>query len=43
MQLELLLKGAKAYNEAVAAYDDVIKVSPTYGPVYRELAETYYY
>lgn len=43
MQLGVLLKGAKAYNEAVAAYDDVIKVSPTYGPVYRELAETYYY
>jgi hypothetical protein len=42
MQLEYYLK-VKAYNEAVAAYDDVIKVSPTYGPVYRELAETYYY
>jgi hypothetical protein len=41
MQLEYYLK-VKAYNEAVAAYDDVIKVSPTYGPVC-ELAETYYY
>ena len=43
MQLGVLLKGAKAYNEAVAAYEEVIAVSPTYGPVYRELAETYYY
>ncbi|WP_418263983.1 tetratricopeptide repeat protein [Flavobacterium faecale] len=42
MQLGVLLKGAKAYTEAVAAYDDVIATSPNYGPVYRELAETYY-
>ncbi|WP_220763029.1 hypothetical protein [Flavobacterium sp. UMI-01] len=42
MQLGVLLKGAKAYTEAVAAYDDVIAISPNYGPVYRELAETYY-
>ncbi|WP_413999401.1 tetratricopeptide repeat protein [Flavobacterium sp. W1B] len=43
MQLGVLLKGAKAYTEAVAAYNDVIAISPNYGPVYRELAETYYY
>jgi cytochrome c-type biogenesis protein CcmH/NrfG len=43
MQLGVLLKGAKAYTEAVAAYNDVIAINPTYGPVYRELAETYYY
>jgi predicted Zn-dependent protease len=43
MQLGVLLKGAKAYNEAVKAYNDVIAISPNYGPVYRELAETYYY
>lgn len=43
MQLGVLLKGAKAYNEAVSAYDNVIASSPSYGPVYRELAETYYY
>ncbi|WP_342748673.1 hypothetical protein [Flavobacterium faecale] len=42
MQLGVLLKGAKAYTEAVAAYDDVIAINPSYGPVYRELAETYY-
>jgi alanine dehydrogenase len=41
MQLGVLLKGAKSYNEAVAAYDEVIKVSQ-HGPVY-QLAETYYY
>jgi predicted Zn-dependent protease len=42
MQLGVLLKGAKAYTEAVAAYDDVIATNANYGPVYRELAETYY-
>lgn len=43
MQLGVLLKGAKAYTEAVKAYDEVMKSNPNYGPVYRELAETYYY
>lgn len=43
MQLGVLLKGAKAYIEAVSAYDKVIETDPNYGPVYRELAETYYY
>lgn len=42
MQLGVLLKGAKAYTEAVKAYDAVIATNASYGPVYRELAETYY-
>ena len=42
MQLGVLLKGAKAYTEAVKAYDNVIAINANYGPVYRELAETYY-
>ena len=42
MQLGVLLKGAKAYTEAVKAYNEVISINPNYGPVYRELAETYY-
>jgi len=42
MQLGVLLKGAKAYTEAVKAYNEVIASNPNYGPVYRELAETYY-
>ncbi|CAM2832651.1 Tetratricopeptide repeat-containing protein [Flavobacterium frigoris] len=43
MQLGVLLKGAKAYTEAVKAFNDVIATNPNYGPLYRELAETYYY
>jgi tetratricopeptide (TPR) repeat protein len=43
VQQGVLLKGAKAYAEAVAAFDNVTASSPSYGPVYRELAETYYY
>jgi predicted Zn-dependent protease len=42
MQLGVLLKGAKAYTEAVKAYNEVIAIDANYGPVYRELAETYY-
>ena len=42
MQLGVLLKGAKAYTEAVKAYNEVIGINPSYGPVYRELAETHY-
>jgi len=42
MQLGVLLKGAKAYTEAIKAFDEVIKIDSNYGPVYRELAETYY-
>lgn len=42
MQLGVLLKGAKAYTEAVKAYNEVIALNQNYGPVYRELAETYY-
>lgn len=42
MQLGVLLKGAKAYDRALSSYNEVIAINPNYGPVYRELAETYY-
>ncbi len=42
MQLGVLLKGARAFTEAVKALYDVVDVDKNYGPVYRELAETYY-
>ncbi|MBF4508368.1 tetratricopeptide repeat protein [Flavobacterium sp. JLP] len=42
MQLGVLLKGAKSYEEAIKAFNEVIAIDANYGPVYRELAETYY-
>lgn len=42
MQLGVLLKGAKSWDEALKAFDEVIGINANYGPVYRELAETYY-
>jgi predicted Zn-dependent protease len=43
VQMGVLLKGAKAYTDAILAFNEVTTSNPTYGPVYRELAETYYY
>lgn len=42
MQQGVLLKNAKAFNEAKNALEEVAKANPSYGPVYRELAETYF-
>lgn len=42
MQLGVLLKGARAFTEAVKAFDGIVATNANYGPVYRELAETYY-
>ncbi len=42
MQLGVLLKGARALSEAKSALDNVVSINPNYGPVYRELAETFY-
>lgn len=42
MQQGVLLKGAKSFTEADRLFKEVIAINPNYGPVYRELAETYY-
>ncbi|OWP77173.1 tetratricopeptide repeat protein [Flavobacterium oreochromis] len=42
MQLGVLLKGAKAFNEAKSAIDEVLTINSSYGPAYRELAEIYF-
>lgn len=42
MQQGVLLKGAKSYDEAVKLFNEVTASNANYGPVYRELAETYY-
>jgi len=41
MQLGVLLKGASTFDEAIKTFNEVKTIDPNYGPVYRELAETY--
>lgn len=43
MNLAKITKNAKAFNEAVKSFDEILKINPNFGPVYRELAETYYF
>lgn len=42
MQLGVLLKGARAFNEAKTAIEGLLATNPSYGPAYRELAEIYF-
>lgn len=43
LQLGVITKNTRAaFPEAVKEFDGVIAKNPNYGPVYRELAETYY-
>ena len=42
MQQGVLLKGAKQFAQADKEFNNVIAANASYGPVYRELAETYY-
>ena len=43
LQLGVITKNTRAaFPEAVAAFDKIIAMDANYGPVYRELAETYY-
>lgn len=42
LQLGVLKKGSRAFNEAKADFDNILAANPTYGPAFRELAETYY-
>lgn len=41
VELGKINKLSKAYPEAIAEYNSVIALDPTYGPAYRELAEVY--
>ena len=43
LQLGVITKNTRAaFPEAIKAFDAVVAANPNYGPVYRELAETYY-
>lgn len=43
IKLAAITKNAKAFPEAVKAFNEIVTANPNYGPVYRELAETYYH
>ena len=43
MKMASITKNAKAFSEAVKSFNEIIKVNENYGPVYRELAETFYF
>lgn len=42
VELGVINKLAKAFQESVNEFNSVVASNPNYGPVYRELAETYY-
>lgn len=43
LQMAVITKNAKAFPEAIKSFNEIVSTDPNYGPVYRELAETYYY
>lgn len=43
LQMAVITKNTRvAFPEAIKAFDAIVATNPNYGPVYRELAETYY-
>lgn len=42
LQLGVITKGSKAFQEAKSSFENILTINPNYGPAYRELAETYY-
>lgn len=42
LQLAMITRNARAYNESIKAINEVISLDPNYGPAHRELAETYF-
>lgn len=43
LRMAVITKNAKAFQEAANSFNEIAASAPNYGPVYRELAETYYY
>jgi tetratricopeptide (TPR) repeat protein len=42
LQRGVITKNSKAFAEAKAEFEGILRDNPNYGPAYRELAETYY-
>ncbi len=42
VELGVINKMSKAFQESVDEFNSVLSIDPNYGPAYRELAETYY-
>lgn len=41
IQMAIILRGARAWTEAIEALEEIVQRKPDYAPTYRELAETY--
>jgi len=41
VQMAVIMRGSRAWNEAIGSLEEIIAKKPNYAPTYRELAETY--
>jgi predicted Zn-dependent protease len=41
VQMAVIIRGSRAWNEAITDFEAIIAKKPNYAPTYRELAETY--
>jgi len=43
LQMAVIVKNSKAFDVAMKSLNELLETYPNYGPVYREIAETYYF
>ncbi|WP_010249669.1 tetratricopeptide repeat protein [Myroides injenensis] len=42
MQVAIITKRARAFDQAIASFEEILKDNPNYAPAYREIADSYY-
>jgi len=43
LQMAVIIKNSKNFDQAMKSLNELVEEYPNYGPVYREIAETYYF